>query len=69
MKQLRLARDMVNEPANVVTPSAMAEIAGQQAQKYNLDIKVIDREEMRAMGMGGLLGYLKVASSRLSSSF
>ena len=51
-----LVRDMVNEPANVVTPSAMAEIAGQQAQKYNLDIKVIDREEMRAMGMGGLLG-------------
>jgi leucyl aminopeptidase len=51
-----LVRDMVNEPANVVTPSAMAEIAGQQAQKHDLDIKVIDSEEMRAMGMGGILG-------------
>jgi leucyl aminopeptidase len=51
-----LARDMVNEPANVVTPTSMAEIAGHQAQKYNLEIKVIEREEMRTMGMGGLLG-------------
>jgi leucyl aminopeptidase len=51
-----LARDMVNEPANVVTPTAMAEIASQQAQKYNLGIKVIDREEMQGLGMGGLLG-------------
>lgn len=51
-----LARDMVNEPANVMTPALMAEIAGQQAQKYNLGIKVMDREEMRQLGMGGLLG-------------
>jgi len=51
-----LARDMVNEPANFVTPTVMAEIAGQQAQKHNLGIQVIDREEMQAMGMGGLLG-------------
>ncbi len=50
------ARDMVNEPANVMTPSAMAEIARQTAQKYNLEIKIIDREEMREMGMGGILG-------------
>jgi len=51
-----LARDMVNEPANVVTPTSMAEIAGQQAKRYDLDIKVIDRDEMRELGMGGLLG-------------
>ncbi len=51
-----LARDMVNEPANVMTPTVMAEIAGQLAQTYNLDIRVMDREEMRALGMGGLLG-------------
>jgi leucyl aminopeptidase len=51
-----LARDMVNEPANVITPTSLAEIARQQAQKYNLNIKVIDQEEMRELGMGGLLG-------------
>jgi leucyl aminopeptidase len=51
-----LARDMVNEPANVMTPTKMAEIATRQAQENNLEIKVLDREEMRALGMGGLLG-------------
>ncbi len=51
-----LARDMVNEPANVLTPTSMAEIAAQQAKKYNLDIKIIDPDEMRELGMGGLLG-------------
>jgi leucyl aminopeptidase len=51
-----LARDMVNEPANVMTPTKMAEIATRQAQKNNLEVKVLDREEMRALGMGGLLG-------------
>jgi leucyl aminopeptidase len=51
-----LTRDLVNEPANVLTPTAMAEIAGQLAQKYNLNIQVMDREEIRSLGMGGLLG-------------
>jgi len=34
----------------------MARIAGELALKYGLDIKVIEREEMQARGMGGLLG-------------
>jgi leucyl aminopeptidase len=51
-----LARDMVNEPANVINPTAMAEIAGQIASRYGLGIKVFDKEEMQRLGMGGLLG-------------
>jgi leucyl aminopeptidase len=51
-----LARDMSNEPANVMTPSAMAEISGDIARKYNLGITIIEREEMQRLGMGGLLG-------------
>lgn len=51
-----LARDMVNEPSNIMTPTAMAEMARQLSQKYNLGLKVIDREEMKELGMGGLLG-------------
>ena len=34
----------------------MAETAKTVAQNYNLEIKIIDREEMQNLGMGGLLG-------------
>ena len=54
-----LARDMVNEPANYMTPSQMAEAAKEIASKYNLEFKVFDREDMEAMGMGALLGVAK----------
>jgi leucyl aminopeptidase len=51
-----LARDMVNEPANYMTPSQMAETAREIASKYNLELKVFDREDMETMGMGAVLG-------------
>jgi len=54
-----LARDMVNEPANYMTPSQMAEAAKEIASKYNLEFRAFDREDMEAMGMGALLGVAK----------
>jgi leucyl aminopeptidase len=54
-----MARDMVNEPANYMTPSRMAEIAKEIATKYDLELKIFDREDMEAMGMGALLGVAK----------
>jgi len=53
---VNLARDMGNEPANYMTPSQMAEVAKEIAGKYDLEIKVFDREDIEAMGMGALLG-------------
>jgi leucyl aminopeptidase len=54
-----LARDMVNEPANYMTPSQMAEATKEIASKYNLEFKVFDREDMEGMGMGAFLGVAK----------
>ncbi len=54
-----LSRDMVNEPANYMTPSRMAEIALELAGKYDLKFTVFDREDMEAMGMGALLGVAR----------
>ncbi len=51
-----LARDMVNEPANYMTPVNMAEIAGEIAERYGLDLAILEREQMRELGMGALLG-------------
>jgi leucyl aminopeptidase len=51
-----LARDMVNEPANYMTPTAMAEIAQKIASENKIAITVLEREEMQKLGMGALLG-------------
>jgi leucyl aminopeptidase len=50
------ARDLVNEPAGVLTPESMAKIAVEVAAESKLGIKVIEPDEMRSMGMGGVLG-------------
>jgi len=51
-----LARDMVNEPANYMTPSNMAEMATKLADTYGLELSILEREQMQEMGMGALLG-------------
>ncbi|MBI2328275.1 MAG: leucyl aminopeptidase, partial [Chloroflexi bacterium] len=51
-----LARDMVNEPANYMTPTDMAEMATKLAETYGLELSVLEREQMQEMGMGALLG-------------
>jgi len=51
-----LARDLVNEPANFMTPSQMASEAKKVADKFGLQLQVLEREEMQKMGMGGVLG-------------
>ncbi len=51
-----LARDLINEPSNNMTPTILSGIAADIAKKYELDIMVLDRAMMDAEGMGGLLG-------------
>ena len=51
-----LARDMVNEPANYMTPVDMAETAKGIAETYGLKINIFDTAQMRELGMGALLG-------------
>ncbi|MBN1190741.1 MAG: leucyl aminopeptidase [Dehalococcoidales bacterium] len=51
-----LARDMVNEPANYMNPARIEEIARHLAQDRGLEIEVLEREKMRELGMGGMLG-------------
>ncbi len=51
-----LARDMVNEPSNYMTPSDMAAMASRLAKTYGLKISVLEREQMQELGMGALLG-------------
>ena len=53
---VKLTRDLANRPANVCTPTHLAE----QAQKLdkvhkNISVKVLDEAEMRKLGMNSLL--------------
>jgi leucyl aminopeptidase len=51
-----LTRDLVNEPANKLVPSALAEAAKQMASEVGLTCEVLDQNQMAKLGMGALLG-------------
>ncbi|MDD5093347.1 MAG: leucyl aminopeptidase [Dehalococcoidia bacterium] len=51
-----LARDLVNQPANFMTPTDLAEKAREVAEKEGLGIEILERDAMQKLGMGGLLG-------------
>ena len=50
------ARDMINEPGNLLTPLKMAEAARAMAAEQGLEYEILDREAMEKLGMGSLLG-------------
>ncbi|MEE8465303.1 MAG: M17 family peptidase N-terminal domain-containing protein, partial [Dehalococcoidia bacterium] len=50
------ARDMVNEPANHMTPSRMADAARKVANDQGLKIEVLENADMKKMGMGAFMG-------------
>jgi leucyl aminopeptidase len=50
------ARDLANEPANLLPPLKLAEAARQVAETFGLGCEVLDREAMEKLGMGALLG-------------
>ncbi len=47
-----LARDLVSAPANVVTPSFLAQTAAEISGRHGFALRVIDFDEARSMGMG-----------------
>ena len=54
-----LARDLVNQPGNRLTPSDMAEVARAVASEHGLEIEVMDREGCEELGMGAFLGVAR----------
>lgn len=50
-----LARDLINEPANVITPTRLADLARSLAAEHRLAVDVLDRQQMEGLGMGALL--------------
>ncbi len=51
-----LAKDLGNLPPNVCTPTYLAETAESLGKKYDFKVKVLDRDELKKLGMGSFLG-------------
>ncbi len=54
-------RDMANEPANSMTPSEMAEQALEVSQAHGVELEVIERPQMKELGMGALLAVARAS--------
>jgi leucyl aminopeptidase len=53
---VELARRLVAAPPNKATPQALADEAAAMAAAYGLELKVLERDDCAALGMGAFLG-------------
>jgi leucyl aminopeptidase len=51
-RAVRRARDLVNEPAGTMTPTALASAAETWAREVGVEVELLDRDACRALGMG-----------------
>lgn len=54
-----LARELVNSPANDLTPVTMAEIVQELATVYGLELKILEEADCEELGMGSFLGVAR----------
>ncbi len=52
---MNFARDLANEPPNILTPSEMANRAQKMAKETGLTCEVLDEDKMAKLGMGSLM--------------
>lgn len=50
------ARDLVNEPSNVITPTALSNAAKEMAKEAGLKFEVLERRDLEKLGMGMFVG-------------
>lgn len=53
------ARNLVNEPANVMTPEALAEITVSEGEKFGFFVEVFEKEDIERLGMKAFLSVAK----------
>ena len=59
-----LTRELVNEPANLLTPARWPKPRGRWRRSIGLECEVLDRRQMEQLGMGSLLGVARAAPNR-----
>ncbi len=56
---MNFARDLANEPPNILTPTEMANRAKKMAKETGLKCEILDEAKMEKLGMGSLLSVSK----------
>jgi leucyl aminopeptidase len=56
---INLAKDLGNLPANICTPTYLADQALSLAKEHKLKVDVLEREQMEKLGMGSLLSVAR----------
>lgn len=54
-----LTREVVSEPANVIYPESLSEIAQKELLGLGVDVEILNKTEMQKLGMDALLGVAK----------
>lgn len=54
-------RDLISEPSNEVTPSRLAAVAKEIGKKTGIKVTVLENEQIKKMGMGGLAGVSRAS--------
>lgn len=58
---VKLARELVNAPANTCTPMSMAEMAQELASEYGFEIEILEKADCEKLGMGAFLGVAQAS--------
>ena len=58
-ESMNFARDLANEPPNILTPTEMAKRAKDMATEFGLKCEILDEAKMEKLGMGSLLSVSK----------
>ncbi len=53
---MALTMDLANHPSATVTPAYLADTAADLAREYGMTLEVFEEDQMKAMGMGGMIG-------------
>ena len=56
---MALAKDLGNLPGNLCTPTHLADTAESLGKQYEFDVEVLDRDDMKKLGMGSFLSVAR----------
>lgn len=63
-KAVEIARDLANEPANVLSPEELANRTIAYGKTFGFDVDVLEKEQCEELGMGAFLSVAKASASK-----
>ncbi len=63
LNSINFSKDLINEPANIMTPQALAE-AAQKLSTKNLKVKILNSAECEALGLNTFLAVSRAAAAK-----